>query len=454
MARKKNNKRANNEGSFYFNKQRGVWVGQITVGFDENGKQIRKTATGETRSAVVVKLAPYMKDGKRIEEVPDVGKIKEHMMNWLLTYKRHMVGSRTFEKYVRMAQLHILPVIGDYTIHTVSKDLLQKVLNRLFDKDYTSDTIAFVKHEICQYFEFCVDDGLIERNPALKLKIQTRRGRTTDADEPEYKAIPEEIREQFLEVLNKNRFFKPFCLVGICAGLRPGEILGLKWKDFDDKKKVLSVRRAQTVEMKFDANGKVLGRQNVIGKTKTAGSVRTIPLSDLLLNALTEWKTVRTLQEKVFGASLASPEDYIFGTNKGELRSYSGTKTMFERFMKSNGMGDSGITFYRLRHTFSNTLFEANENPKVVQTLMGHARVSTTMIYNTAATTKYLEKAVSIFDDRYGESVKFSESPKAEEVAVDPATAESADIAKFLTENHITSVGDLVRLLQSVGTGV
>jgi len=85
---------------------------------------------------------------------------------------------------------------------------------------------------------------------------------------------------------------------------------------------------------------------------------------------------------------------------------------------------------------------------------MGHARVSTTMIYNTATTTKYLEKAVSIFDDRYGESVKFAEAPKAEEVAVDPATAESADIAKFLTENHITSVGDLVRLLQSVGTGV
>lgn len=78
MARKKNNKRANNEGSFYFNKQRGVWVGQITVGFDENGKQIRKTATGETRSAVVVKLAPYMKDGKRIEEVPDVGKIRAY----------------------------------------------------------------------------------------------------------------------------------------------------------------------------------------------------------------------------------------------------------------------------------------------------------------------------------------------------------------------------------------
>lgn len=451
MARKKNSKRANNDGSFYFNKQRGVWVGQITIGYDENGKQIRKNATGKTRSEVIVKLAPYMREGKQIEEVPEVGKVREHMMNWLLTYKRRMVSSRTFEKYIRMAKLHILPVIGDFSINNVTKDLIQKLLGDMIDKTYMPDTVNFVKHEICQYFEYCMEEGLIVKNPAANIKVQARRTAKEEPDEPEYKAIPEEIREQFLAVINTNRFFKPFCLVGICAGLRPGETLALRWKDFDDKKKVLSIRRAQTVETKFDGEGNILGRENVIGKTKTAGSVRTIPLSDLLLNALTEWKTIRTLQEKVFGVTLTAPEDYIFGTNNGKLRTYSGTKTMFERFMKQNGLGDSGITFYRLRHTFSNTLFEAKENPKVIQTLMGHARISTTMIYNTATTTKYLEEAVSVFDNRYGDAIKFTEPPTIE--TEQPIPKADVDVVRFLSENNITSVGDLIRLLQNVGTG-
>lgn len=451
MARKKNSKRANNDGSFYYNKQRGVWVGQITIGYDENGKQIRKNATGKTRSEVIVKLAPYMREGKQIEEVPEVGKVREHMMNWLLTYKRRMVSSRTFEKYIRMAKLHILPVIGVFSINNVTKDLIQKLLGDMIDKTYMPDTVNFVKHEICQYFEYCMEEGLIVKNPAANIKVQARRTAKEEPDEPEYKAIPEEIREQFLAVINTNRFFKPFCLVGICAGLRPGETLALRWKDFDDKKKVLSIRRAQTVETKFDSEGNILGRENVIGKTKTAGSVRTIPLSDLLLNALTEWKTIRTLQEKVFGVTLTAPEDYIFGTNNGKLRTYSGTKTMFERFMKQNGLGDSGITFYRLRHTFSNTLFEAKENPKVIQTLMGHARISTTMIYNTAMTTKYLEEAVSVFDNRYGDAIKFTEPPTIETEQSIPKA--DGDVVRFLSENNITSVGDLIRLLQNVGTG-
>ena len=451
MARKKNSKRANNDGSFYYNKQRGVWVGQITIGYDENGKQIRKNATGKTRSEVIVKLAPYMREGKQIEEVPEVGKVREHMMNWLLTYKRRMVSSRTFEKYIRMAKLHILPVIGDFSINNVTKDLIQKLLGDMIDKTYMPDTVNFVKHEICQYFEYCMEEGLIVKNPAANIKVQARRTAKEEPEESEYKAIPEEIREQFLAVINTNRFFKPFCLVGICAGLRPGETLALRWKDFDDKKKVLSIRRAQTVETKFDSEGNILGRENVIGKTKTAGSVRTIPLSDLLLNALTEWKTIRTLQEKVFGVTLTAPEDYIFGTNNGKLRTYSGTKTMFERFMKQNGLGDSGITFYRLRHTFSNTLFEAKENPKVIQTLMGHARISTTMIYNTATTTKYLEEAVSVFDNRYGDAIKFTEPPTIE--TEQPIPKADVDVVRFLSENNITSVGDLIRLLQNVGTG-
>ena len=60
MPRKKaTSKRANNEGSVYKNK-RGLWVAQATIGYDENGKQIRKAVSGKTRAEAIANLAPYL----------------------------------------------------------------------------------------------------------------------------------------------------------------------------------------------------------------------------------------------------------------------------------------------------------------------------------------------------------------------------------------------------------
>ncbi|MFQ7078660.1 MAG: hypothetical protein ACLRSW_12370 [Christensenellaceae bacterium] len=70
---------------------------------------------------------------------------------------------------------------------------------------------------------------------------------------------------------------------------------------------------------------------------------------------------------------------------------------MFNRLLKKHGLEDAGYILQIAAHLF-NTLFEAQENPKVIRMLMGHKKVETTMIYNTATTNKYLQKAVDVFD--------------------------------------------------------
>lgn len=73
------------------------------------------------------------------------------------------------------------------------------------------------------------------------------------------------------------------------------------------------------------------------------------------------------------------------------------------------------------------------------------------MIYNAATTTQLLEEAVSVFDNRYGDAIKFAEPPTRE--TEQPIPKADGDFVRFLWENNITSVGDLIRLLQNVGTG-
>ena len=61
-AKKKSTKRENHEGTVYKNK-RGLWIAQATIGYDENGKQIRKAVSGKTRTEAIANLAPFIPKG-------------------------------------------------------------------------------------------------------------------------------------------------------------------------------------------------------------------------------------------------------------------------------------------------------------------------------------------------------------------------------------------------------
>ena len=207
-------------------------------------------------------------------------------------------------------------------------------------------------------------------------------------------------------------------------------------------------------------------------RTKTAGSVRVLPIPDLLVEALVDWKKLRAIQELMNKVSLINPEDFIFSTSDGKMRSYYGTNTMFKRFLKKHGLGDAGIHFYRLRHTFSNTLFEAQENPKVIQLLMGHKKVETTMIYNTATTNKYLQKAIDVFDERYASEERSRQAMQDSQARqpiglprqdIEPPTeseeksSASGDeflrnIARLMDDCGVSSIDELIKTVDEGGT--
>lgn len=409
--KKKSTRRGNHEGSIYQRKD-GLWISQITIGLKENGKPLRKSFTGKTRAEVSAKLIPYMnKENEKVNVARKEVRIETHMMFWLMNYKITTVTPRTFESCIRNAKLHIFPTYGTFRPQDLNIDNLQPHFKMLLDT-YQLDTVKKIKYLFSDYLEYCLDRGLIDNNPLERIKFKSIERRAKEnIDDKQQKALPEELREPFLIALNTDRFFKAFCLTSMFAGLRPGEVIGLRWHDLDFENKTLSVVRGMTVEPEFDNEGNVLKRNTIIGKTKTAGSVRTNPIPKLLIQTLAEWKDYRAQQQAETGFSLVENDDYIFGTNEGKLRTYSGTKHMFDRFLKRNNLDGKGIHLYALRHTFSNTLFEQNTNPRVVQALMGHRKIETTMIYNTVRDNKYLKGAIGVFDSLYttaGEAVEES----------------------------------------------
>ena len=69
--------------------------------------------------------------------------------------------------------------------------------------------------------------------------------------------------------------------------------------------------------------------------------------------------------------------------------------------MKSHNLQKYHIHFHTLRHTFSNTLFEADQNPKVIQSLLGHKDVKTTITTYNSVDKSYFNKATDVFNEKY-----------------------------------------------------
>ena len=59
------------------------------------------------------------------------------------------------------------------------------------------------------------------------------------------------------------------------------------------------------------------------------------------------------------------------------MRTYNGFRTTYLRFMRKHNLGEYSLHSYR--HTFATMLLEKGVNPKIVQKLLGHQDIETTL---------------------------------------------------------------------------
>ena len=101
------------------------------------------------------------------------------------------------------------------------------------------------------------------------------------------------------------------------------------------------------------------------------------------------------------GISFTAPDDLVFSIDDGELRTYYGTRSMFKRLMQKTGLDKYNIHFHSIRHTYSSMLFEAQENPKVIQQLLGHKDVTTTIKTYNSVDRSYFKQATDKLEDKF-----------------------------------------------------
>ena len=147
---------------------------------------------------------------------------------------------------------------------------------------------------------------------------------------------------------------RPLWATALYAGLRRGELMGLRWQDVDLVVGVLRVARA------WDP------KEREMVAPKSAAGVRRVPIPAALRAYIAPLKL----------SSGAETDALVFGV-RGEPFSASSVGERANRAWKTAKL--EPITLHECRHTFASLMIAAGVNAKALSTFMGHANISITL---------------------------------------------------------------------------
>ncbi|WPX08229.1 tyrosine-type recombinase/integrase [Anaerocellum danielii] len=361
-------RRGKGEGSI-FKRKDGRWCGFITLGYDEKGNQKKKFFYGKTRQEVAEKINQALNELKQGVLIAEGNiTLEEWLRTWLWEYKRPQISESTFDDYESIIRNHINPVLGKYKLKDLRPEHLQHLYNEKFKAGLSPRRIKHIHTILHASLEQAIKSGLIVRNVSKATTLPK------DTKEKEIRVLTLEEQKKLLEALEGERLKAAFILA-LTTGMRLGEILGLKWDRVDLENKQITVVRSLR---------RIKSRDNSEIKTKTVLTLkevksekanRIIPIPDIAYEELLKYREQQE-EEKNKAGSAYRDSGFVFTTEVGtpiEPRNFIRT---FERIVKKAGLD---VNFHALRHTFATRLLEKNVHPKVVQELLGHSDITTTL---------------------------------------------------------------------------
>ena len=351
------------------------WRGQVTLGYDDDGKRQRANVSGKTSAEVQKKLNAVITEYNKGEITKiSIETFTEWADIWLNDFKKNAIAPRTYESYKYLLEQHIKPALGKIKLKDLRPVQIQKLVNGAIDKGLSPRTSRYLVTVIHGCLEQAVKNGILAKNVS-KAVVQPKAEKVR-----EMRVLSQEEQAILIELMKGQRLGMVFILC-LASGLRIGECLGLAWKNVNIEKGYISVKEAlQHIKKEVDGDMKYV---NEIGKTKTKSSIRNIPIPPSIIERLKDHETLQSLEKDKAGVKYID-NDFVFATRLGKLLSYRNVRRRFNQILDKSEMPH--VNLHALRHSFATRLLEANEHPKVVQELLGHTSIQMTMdIYSHVA---------------------------------------------------------------------
>lgn len=306
------------------------------------------------------------------------------------------LAPNTKRNYRERYKHNIQPVVGEMKMVDVKPMHCKIVLNRM-DAIYAGSSIRQAYIAMGTMFRSAVQNDIIVRHPMDGVRY-TKPVRAVD----DIKFLTREEQEKFLEAAKRSHNYHQYALL-LETGLRTGELIGLTWDCIDWKKRTLTVNK--TLEFRH--------KQKCwrAGPPKTVTSYRTIPLTERACQILKECQAQRDsrkesetlsqvleyMDRRTGQSSYLVMRDLVFiNWRTGEPAKNSSYDTHLYKLCDEAGI--KRFCMHALRHTYATRAIESGMQPKVLQRLLGHSSIKTTMDRYVHVTDDSLVNAVRQFE--------------------------------------------------------
>lgn len=342
---------------------------------DERGVYIAVYA--KTPQELAQKVAERTEEIERRKQLAENPLVWQYAQTWYKLYTPRLSDSRKSD-YAIAINRHICPIIGSLHMLDVTPGDIADVMLSCADLSRSSqDKIVCALKKI---FAAGEKAGVVHVNPCVDLRAGGKRA-------AEKEALTRQQMRTLEDAVAGTRIY-PFVMIGLYAGLRREEILGLEWDcvHLDGAAPYISVRRA----LRWVHNQPV-----VSDELKSASARRDVPIPPTLVGCLADLQRTAT-GDYVISSSDGQPWSMTAYRNAWRYitRRQTGTAKRTEHgetVLREKKLGetvrnskvqitiDFGVTPHILRHTYITNLILSGANVKVVQYLAGHSKVETTL---------------------------------------------------------------------------
>jgi len=347
--------------------------GSITIGKKADGTPDRRFVTAKTvaeKNAKLAELRRLYTSGLHLGDMT----VYEWSERWQKTFLANVSVGQKRSYRTRLVK-EILPNIGSMQMRNVRKSHLIDLL-QLY-KGGKEGTVSMIRQTIKRMFADAVEEGIIERNPSLKLDLPET---TVDKRRP----LTDVERVAVLKIAETYKR-RAYPLTLLYTGIRRGECLALLRADIN-----FDTRRIR-INKSLD-----LGEGNIgtISETK-ASKLRTdndgerdVPIPDLLIPVLLELCETKVQNGLLFpkaDGKLAtqSSASWMWESFKNKCHHAVGVPTYRNKLLVEQSLFDDDVSPHYLRHDYGSMLYSAGVDKYARQAFLGHRNYDVTDRYTT-----------------------------------------------------------------------